>query len=181
MAIWDEFLLRTGLADPDFRSTVLALSQIPYGRPVIPTPGGVLQDWRGTCSTKHLLLRELLGEHWPYTGVRLWHRVYRLMPQLARAQWGPEVAAFVPLDGLVDVHNYATVGSSEGDPLVLDVTFPVADWDGTSPMEVISGPGEDRLAGHDLLDEKQQLVAAYCDPAQREPFIAALSVATRDW
>jgi hypothetical protein len=100
------------------------------------------------------------------------------MPQLARAQWGPEVASFVPLDGLVDVHNYATVGS-EGDPLVLDVTFPVADWDGTSPMEVVSGPGEDRLAGHDLLDEKQQLVAAYCDPAQREPFIAALSVTTR--
>jgi hypothetical protein len=178
MAIWNEFLCRTGLTDPDLRSTVLALSQIPYGRPTTPTPAGVLQDWRGTCSTKHLLLREFLGEHWPVTGVQLWHRVYRLMPQLARAQWGPDVASVVPLDGLVDVHNYATV-RWDGDPLVLDVTFPLADWDGTSPMEVACGPGEDRLAGHDLLDEKRQLVAAYCDPVKRERFIAALSATTR--
>jgi rhodanese-related sulfurtransferase len=74
----------------------------------------------------------------------------------------------------MDVHNYATI-QLMGEPVALDVTFPAADWDGRSPMEVASSPGEDLPAGHDLIAEKQQLVAAYCDSAKREPFIAALA------
>jgi hypothetical protein len=174
VVLWDAFVGRSGLTDPDLTSTVLALSRIPYGRPASPTAAGVVHDWRGTCSTKHLLLGELLGEHWPWTGVQLWHRVYRLTPDLARANWGPQVASAVPPGGLIDVHNYATL-HLVGDPIALDVTFPVADWDGRSPIEVASGPGEDQPAGQDFMAEKQQLVAAYCDPATREPFIAALS------
>jgi hypothetical protein len=176
VVLWDAFVVRSGLTDPDLTSTVLALSRIPYGRPASPTPAGVVLDWRGTCSTKHLLLRKLLGEHWPSIGVQLWHRVYRLTPEMARAKWGPHVASAVPLGGLTDVHNYATVHLA-GDPVAIDVTFPLADWDGKSPMEVASGPGEDQPAGRDFMAEKQQLVAAYCDSAQREPFIAALSAA----
>jgi hypothetical protein len=172
--IWDGFIGRSRLVDPDLRSTVLAVSRIPYGRLASPTADGVIHDWRGTCSTKHLLLRELLGERWPSMDVQLWHRVYRVTPELAEAHLGPEVASTVPPDGLVDVHNYATVRLA-GEPVVLDVTFPVADWDGKSPMEVASGPGEDQPAGRDLISEKRQLVAAYCDPAMREPFIATVS------
>ena len=175
MAIWDAFVNRSGVVDPDLRSTVLALSRIPYGRPTSPTAAGVIHEWRGTCSTKHLLLRDLLKDRWPSTAVQLWHRVYRLTPELARVRWGPEVASSVPDDGLADVHNYATVQLTR-EPVVLDVTFPVASWDGESSMDVASGEGEDRPAGHDLIAEKEQLVAAYCDPAKREPFIAALSL-----
>jgi hypothetical protein len=172
--IWDAFADRSGLTDPDVTSTVLVLSRIPYGRPTSPTAASVVHDWRGTCSTKHLLLRELLGERWPSTSVQLWHRVYRLTPELARAKWGPHVGSAVPLGGLIDVHNYATL-HLVGEPVVIDVTFPLADWDGMSPMEVASGPGEDQRAGRNFMAEKRRLVAAYCDPAKREPFIAALS------
>jgi hypothetical protein len=75
---------------------------------------------------------------------------------------------------LIDVHNYATLRVA-GEPIAVDVTFPLADRDGRSPIEVASGPGEDRPAGQDFMTEKRRLVAAYCDPAKREPFIAALS------
>ena len=172
--IWDSFIDRTGVEEPDLRFTVLAVARIPYGRPASPTAAGVVDDWRGTCSTKHLLLRELLGERWPSIAVQLWHRLYRLTPELARARWGEDVASVIPLDGLIDVHNYATVRWA-GEPVVVDVTFPVADWDGVSPMELACGSGEDQLAGADLMAEKQQLVASYCDAAKREPFISALS------
>jgi hypothetical protein len=174
VVIWDAFVDRAALVDPDLRSTVLALSRIPYGRPGNLSASGVIRDWRGTCSTKHMLLRDLLAERWPSTWVQLWHRVYRLTPEFASDMWGREVASAIPLDGLVDVHNYATVRFVD-EPIVVDVTFPVTDWDGTSPMKVVSGPGEDQHAGSDLIAEKQWLVSTCCDPAKREPFISALS------
>jgi hypothetical protein len=174
VGIWDAFVRKSGLTDPDFRSTVLTISCIPYGRTASPTAAGVVHDWRGTCSTKHLLLRDLVGERWQSIDVQLWHRVYRLTPELARAKWGPTVASTVPFDGLIDVHNYATVRVA-GAPVIIDVTFPITMWDGTSPMSVASGPGEDQPAGHDLMAEKQRLVTKYCEPAKREPFITALS------
>jgi hypothetical protein len=176
MEIWDGFLDRAGLTDPDLRSTVLAISRIPYGRPERPTAVAVIQSWSGTCSTKHLLMRDLFAERWPSTDLELWHRVYRVTPALARAKWGAEVASVVPADGLVDVHTYATARLS-AEPVVLDVTFPVMEWDGESPMAVASGRGEDQLAGPDVIAEKQRLVESYCDAATREPFIATLSAA----
>jgi hypothetical protein len=75
---------------------------------------------------------------------------------------------------LIDVHNYATF-DQVGEPVAIDVTFPLAEWDGRSPIEVASGPGEDHPAGPNFMAEKQKLVAACCDPAKREPFIATLS------
>lgn len=176
MEIWESFLDRAHLTHPDPRSTVLALSQIPYGRPSQPTPAAVIHEWRGTCSTKHLLLRELFGACWPSTQVQLWHRVYRVTPDIARARWGADVTSAVPARGLIDVHTYATARFS-GEPIVIDVTFPLTEWDGQSPMEVASGPGRDHLAGPEPMAEKQRLVDACCNPTTREPFIAALSAA----
>ena len=176
MELWDKFLDRALLTHPDPRSTVLALSQIPYGRPSQPTPAAVIDDWKGTCSTKHLLLRELFGACWPSTQVQLLHRVYRMTRDTARARWGVDVASAVPSKGLIDVHTYATA-RLPGEPIVLDVTFPLIEWDGHSPMEVASGPGRDCFAGPEPMAEKQRLVEAYCDPTKREPFIAALSAA----
>ena len=45
--------------------TVLAVSRIPYGRPSVLTPAAVLDEWRGTCSTKHVLLAELAANRGP--------------------------------------------------------------------------------------------------------------------
>ncbi|MGH3328666.1 MAG: hypothetical protein ACRDPT_12865 [Streptomycetales bacterium] len=155
--------------------TVNAVKAIPYGRPAERTPAGVLGDWRGTCSTKHALLVRLLSARWPGLCPRVVHRVYRAERGRVRRRHGPRVAAAVPEGGLVDVHRYVVIEVS-GEAVVLDVTFPGdQDWDGRSPMAPACGPGTDVPAGVDPDADKRALEAAHCDPAVREPFIAALT------
>ncbi len=174
LSLSDALAARVGQARGDLRATVLALSRIPYGRPKVQSPAGVLAEWRGTCSTKHLLLAAILQERWPELRIALWHRVYRVTKELAHARWGPGVAAIVPAVGLVDVHTYATIQSGP-DRITLDVTFPLADWDGKTAIPLACDDGRDYAAGPDPLAKKAELVDLYCDPAVREPFIAALS------
>lgn len=167
----DLFTERVG-RELDLRGIVVAVSRIPYGRPSELTPEAVLNEWRGTCSTKHLLLRELSAERWPHRGLELWNRVYRVDRDLALKRWGRSVADLVPAAGLVDVHMFATLRDPH---VVVDATFPVDDWDGTSDMTLWCGPGTDSEAGEDPLASKAQLVEMHCDPSVREPFIEALS------
>jgi hypothetical protein len=171
----ERFLMRAGLSDqPSLWEFVEAVREIPYGRPSVRTPAGVVEEWRGTCSTKHALLVELLAGR-PEFDVRLVHRVYRLDRDSARERFGEQVAAHVPDEGLVDVHTYATaiVG---GERVRIDVTFPGPLWDGRSDMPLACGDGEDHQVGdRDPWELKEELVAAHCDPAVREPFIAALA------
>jgi hypothetical protein len=172
--LWRSFLARAGLTAPDLPPTVIAISQIPYGRPGIRDAIGVVDEWRGTCSTKHLLLAELVNERWPDRNVKLWHRVSCVTQEFAREHWGSQVAACVPPGGLIDVHTFATVNSA-GRRIVIDITFPVAAWDGISSMNIASSAGDDYAAGDQPLQFKEQLVRDHCDPLLREPFIAALS------
>lgn len=46
---------------------VEAVRSLPDGRPRDRTVGGMLRERRGTCSTKHLFLAEVLGERFPKT------------------------------------------------------------------------------------------------------------------
>jgi hypothetical protein len=72
------------------------------------------------------------------------------------------------------VHRYLEI--SLGDELVrIDATFPGAPWDGRSSMPLACGPGEDCPVSGDCDAEKAELEARYCNPAVREPFIAALA------
>ena len=105
-----------------------------------------MDEWTGTCSTKHALLADLL-ESRPAFDLQLVHRVYHVTPAFARERFGASVAATVPDDGLVDVHTYATVQIA-GKRVAIDVTFPSATvWDGRSDMElgVRAGRGRPRL------------------------------------
>jgi hypothetical protein len=165
---------RSGVGELNFADAVLAISRIPYGRPDERSPEGVLNEWRGTCSTKHLLLADIACERWPQTEPRVWHRVYRVTRELAANRWGPRTALLVPLDGLVDVHTFAVVTLGTAD-IVVDATFPVHEWDGAHDMMLACGPGDDYPAGRDVLGSKAQLVDRWCDPALREPFIASLA------
>lgn len=153
----------------DLRQIVNRVRAIPYGRNIDRSAAGVRREGRGTCSTKHALLAELVD------GVELVHRVYRIDPDRARELFGERAAATVPPDGLVDVHTYAKV-VIDGRPTVIDVTFPSTDvWDGRSDMPLACGEGIDVPATGDPFAQKAELVAEYCDPAVREPFIASLS------
>jgi hypothetical protein len=145
------------------REIVLAVSRIPYGRPSVSTAEAVLEENRGTCSTKHLLLRDLLRERG--VDVRLLHRSY-----VATRERFP--CAAIPPGGVVDVHTYA-IARIDGRDVRIDVTFPVDDWDGASDMPLQCGDGTDHEAGDDPLATKAALVAELCDPSVREPFIAS--------
>lgn len=158
----------------DLVATVLAISGVPYGRPSVLTSEAVLDEWRGTCSTKHLLLADIAREAWPSTAPRLWHRPYRVTRDLAAGHWGPGVAATVPEAGLVDVHTYATL-ALDGRRVDVDVTFPLAGWDGRSDITLACAAGDDHPGGTDPIATKADLVRRHCDPAVREPFIATLA------
>lgn len=170
---------RCGRGSLDLPGAAVAISRIPYGRPRRLSATGVLDDWRGTCSTKHLLFGGVVAEAWPDLDPRLWHRPYTVTPQLARERWGSWVAAAVPAEGLVDVHTFATV-TVGGRSVRVDVTFPLGGWDGTSDVLLACGEGPDHPAGGDPLASKADLVARHCDPTVREPFIAALATQAGD-
>jgi hypothetical protein len=163
--------------DLDLIGVALTISRIPYGRPSQLSPLGVVQEWKGTCSTKHVLLAAVVEEAWPAEQMALWHRPYLVTRELATARWGSRVATVVPPDGLLDVHTFATLARDDG-PVSVDVTFPLGSWDGRSGIPLACGPGEDHPAGDDPLASKARLVQTYCDPGVREPFIAALAAST---
>jgi hypothetical protein len=134
----------------------------------------MLREGRGTCSTKHLFLARVIAERFPKTEPLIVHRVYALDRARARELFGATVAETVPEGGLIDVHRYITIASG-GRRIEIDATFPGPTWDGRSPLPLACGPGRDYPAGEKPDAEKRALEERHCDPAVREPFIAALA------
>jgi hypothetical protein len=163
-----------GSASSSVLDLVEAVRALPYGRPSDRTVEGMLRERRGTCSTKHLFLAEALAEHHPQTEPWIVHRVYRLDRARARELFGPGVAGAIPEEGLIDVHRYLTI-AVDGQRITIDATFPGPPWDSRSPLPLVCGPGEDHPAGENPDAEKRALEEQHCDPAVREPFIAALT------
>jgi hypothetical protein len=160
--------------DASLLDLVEAVRAIPYGRPSERTVDGMLREQRGTCSTKNLFLARVLAERFPDTEPVIVHRVYTLDGTRARELFGAGVAATIPDDGLVDVHRYLTM-TLGGKRLEIDATFPGPAWDGRSSLALACGAGTDFPAGDDPDAEKRALEEQHCDPAIREPFIAALA------
>jgi hypothetical protein len=125
-----------------------------------------------------LFLAETLKQRFPQTNPQIVHRVYRLDRDLASGLFGEAAASAIPTEGLVDVHRYLTA-EVEGRRIVIDATFPGPPWDGREPLPLACGPGEDFPAGACPDAEKKQLEAEHCDPVLREPFIDALTQASR--
>lgn len=174
--MFSDFARRAGLPSTATPVAVVeAVRSIPYGRPAVRSVDGVLDEWRGTCSTKHALLAAVLFEQWPRTDPRTVHRVYHLTPEEALAHFGENAAAIVPAEGIRDVHRYLTVDIDGR--VTIDITFPDSTpiWDGRTSMPLCCGSGTDYVAGADPDADKRELEAAFCDPAVRERFIAALS------
>lgn len=174
------FAARAGLpGDASPRQVVNAVQAIPYGRPGSRTADGVIGEWKGTCSTKHALLTQLLRERWPELRLRLVHRVYRMSRGSVIQRHGADAASAVPEGGLTDVHRYLVL-SVAGQEVTIDITFPGGQsWDGHRSMCLACGDGRDFPAGDDPDADKAALEASYCDPLVREPFIAALALASQ--
>jgi len=177
---WSELEDLTRVTLRSYVDAVLAVSRIPYGRTSERSGAAVLREGVGTCSTKHVLLRDVVSTAWPAIGVTVWHRLYVVTPETALRHFGVGVASVVPAGGVRDVHTYATFdlpGDRSG--VVVDATFPVDAWDGVSDLELACGEGPDEPAGDDVFETKERLVAHWCDPVLREPFIAALAALQR--
>lgn len=169
--LYAEFVRKAGLKpDHSLRDLLEAIRSIPQGRPKERTARGVVESWRGTCSTKHLLLKELC----PQLEIQFVHRVFRLLPDAAEERLGARVANLLPREGVVDVHTYAT-GMINGRRTVIDLTFPGEEWDGKSDMRIPWENGNDYDAGVDPIATKEELVKLYGDPAAREILIKAIS------
>ena len=177
--LFARFAIRAGLpGDASLGQVVDAVHAIPYGRPGSRTAEGVIDEWKGTCSTKHALLARLLRERWPELQPVLVHRVYRVSRGSALRRYGGVAAGAVPEGGLTDVHRYLVIVLA-GQEVRIDVTFPGGQaWDGRRPMCLACGEGRDFPAGDDPDADKAALEATYCDPRVREPFIAALALAS---
>jgi hypothetical protein len=155
---------------------VEAVRALPYGLPSERTVERVLLEARGTSVGKHMLLAQLLARRLPETAPAIVHRVYRLDPARALELFGPEIAATVPEEGLVDVHRYLTI-AVDGRRIELDASVPGPPWDGRSPLTPVCGPGRDFPAGADPDAEMRELELEYCDARARAPFLAALAAA----
>ena len=157
---------------------VNAVHAIPYGRPGSRTAEGVIDEWKGTCSTKHALLARLFRERWPESQPMLVHRVYRVSRRSVLQRYEGVAAGAVPEGGLTDVHRYLVIVLA-GQEVTIDITFPGDQaWDGHRSMCLACGEGRDFPAGDDPDAEKAALEASYCDPRVREPFIASLALAS---
>jgi hypothetical protein len=104
--------------------------------------------------------------------------VYELSRSRAHELLGATVAAAVPVDGLIDVHGFLTI--------VLKAS--ASAWTQRSPEHpgtaahrspLACGEGHDYDAGQDPDADKRALERLHCTPAVREPFIAALTQASR--
>jgi hypothetical protein len=118
-----------------------------------------------------------MAERFPETDPQIVHRVYKLDRATARQQYGNAVAAAVPTEGLTDVHRYLTIQVA-AERIRVDATFPGPPWDGRTSMPLACGPGHDYVVALEADTEKRALEREHCDPAIREPFIAALSDAS---
>jgi hypothetical protein len=160
---------------------VEAMRTMPYGLPREPTVESMLLQARGTSATKHLFLGQVLAQRFPMTEPVLVHRVYRLKHQRAFELYGPEIAATVPDEGLIDVHRYLSI-AVEGQRVSLDVTVPGEPvpgepWDERSALGPVCGPGRDFLAGADPDVGMKALEEEHCDAQARAAFLAALAAA----
>jgi hypothetical protein len=138
-----------GRAQPfGLRELLFCIRDIPYGRPSAPgDPASVLAEWRGTCSGKHLLARDLLDA----LGLRctLFGLAYRLDDALGALP--REIVRRYVGQGLWDVHNYLELDAPAG-PVKVDVTFSrelaglgfptTLAWDGASDFRVAAPAGE---------------------------------------
>jgi hypothetical protein len=101
---------------------------------------GVMREWRGTCSTKHALLTDLIESRGPELRSRIVHRVYRLTREVAVRSSGPSPTRSLMMALLMFTR---TSSCRSGKPLHIDVTVPGQGWDGTHDLALACGDGFD--------------------------------------
>ncbi len=168
---------------------LLSLRDMPYARPSsVSDPEIILSEWRGTCSSKHVLLMRLLD----LLGIEatLYMGAYHCRPVTCGLP--PELIGRLrrPEEPFWDVHNY--VRADLNGPLLIDLTWPAElsrypffrvtrVWDGQSDFRLAAEVGEERVITPDAggIEAKkawlEELNPTASARAAREDFIIELS------
>ncbi|MFB9990823.1 hypothetical protein ACFFLM_02325 [Deinococcus oregonensis] len=127
---------------------------MPYARPSQPDPETVIQEWRGTCSTKHSLLQALFAEvGLPSTVMACTQEIH--LP--AGLPVPPELQALLDSGPIYDVHNYLVVHSAQGETVV-DATWPLH-------LKAIGLPANEHLIWGQAMEVACQPLETWAVPA----------------
>lgn len=152
-----------------------AVRNIPYGSTGERNPVKVIANNLGSCSGKHILLRDLLREvGWEAEVITMFTHFNRGIP--SHPAMPAELRAMIDGEDVCDFHHYVRVRMSEGwrkldatwHDALIPYGFPVnRDWKGQSDTVLAATPIREYPAVEDLVAWKQQLLAQLT-PQQRE-------------
>ena len=184
-----------GLLDPDVEleaASVFALVRdMPYHRASDRRPETIINEWRGTCSGKHYLLKALFTELGLPSQIMACTTVVQVDPAQVPESLQPLYEA--ANRRFVDVHNYLILYLPDGRLMMVDATWPLAARASGLPVNEDFILGQDqRLAAIPLQnwkvpedldpqDFKDHLLRENFTPAElefREVVIEALSKRT---
>lgn len=107
----------------DIEKAFLLVRDMPYTRASSRDPETIIQEWRGTCSGKHYLLKRLFAELGYTSRLIACTTVTHIDPQKVR---GKLRRLLEQSEGrFVDVHNYLVLELPEKE-MIVDATWPLA-------------------------------------------------------
>ena len=145
--------------DIDAEKAFLLVRDMPYIRASSRDPQTIIHEWRGTCSGKHYLLKELFAELGYSSQLIACTTVTHIDP---KEVWGKLRRLLEQSGGrFVDVHNYLVL-ELPGREMIVDATWPLS----TRGMGTV-------VNEHFVLGEDQQIackpVKTWVVPADRDP------------
>lgn len=120
----DKGLLRQG-DEIDLEAAFTLVRDMPYTRASSRNPDTIIQEWRGTCSGKHYLLKGLFAELGYSSQLIACTTVAHIDPKEAKGK----LRKLLQQSGgrFVDVHNYLILELPETDgKMIVDATWPMA-------------------------------------------------------
>jgi hypothetical protein len=118
--------IEKGLLNPDeeidAEKAFILVRDMPYTRASSRNPETIIGEWRGTCSGKHYLLKELFAELGYSSRLIACTTVEHIDP---KEVFGKLRKLLEQSNGrFVDVHNYLILGTPEGE-MIVDATWPL--------------------------------------------------------
>ena len=180
-----------GLLEPDgeidMEKAFLLVRDMPYARASSRQPETIIEEWRGTCSGKHYLLKQLFAELGYHSKLIACTTVEQIDPQTVPDKLRELLEQ--SNGRFVDVHNYLVLDTPQGE-MIVDATWPIS-TDGTGTVvnksfqigvdqQIASDPLEnwEISEGQDPQAFKDRILIENFTPeelAHREAFIETLS------
>jgi hypothetical protein len=161
---------------------------MPYRRARDRRPETILNEWQGTCSGKHYLLKALFAELGLPSQIMACTTVVPVDP--TQVPESLQLLYEAANRHFVDVHNYLIIDLPDGRQMIVDATWPLAARESGMQVNEVFFHGQDQCLAaiplqtwpvpedQDPQDFKDQLLQANFTPAElefREVVIEALS------